>query len=302
MSKPRVALVLKRSVLERFREQPNEKLEQLLRQGDPTVANVTAAHEEHAATCAEVKQGLVEANVDVTRIRTFRNGFDASKFDLVVTVGGDGTLLHTSHSVGSTPMLGINSSPSYSVGFFCAIRGGQGEVAGALLQAAAGKLGGIWLSRMRVSVNDEVVSSRVLNDALFCHQSPAATSRYILEFGDIIEEHKSSGLWIGPAAGSTAAQRSAGGKVLALTSKSLQLVVREPYTPSGRPYKLHRVVVKKGETMLVRSKSRKMRMYLDGPDRMVRVDVGDVLKFAQSSESLRLLGLTAHRRDELQLT
>lgn len=299
MTRPRLALVLKRSVLERLRDQPNDKVEGLLRRGDATVANINAAHNEHAATIHELRKALAETPFEVTRIRTFRSGFDASGFDLVVTVGGDGTLLNTSHSVGRTPILGINSSPSYSVGFFCGVRGGHDEIVPALDSACRDKLAGIVLTRMQVNLNGELVSSRVLNDALFCHQSPAATSRYILELDDVIEEQKSSGLWIGPAAGSTAAQRSAGGKVLPLTSKSIQLVVREPYTPTGKPYQLHRALIKKDQRLQVRSKSRKMRMFLDGPDRVIRVDVGDRLEFCRSQEPLKLLALNANRRTEL---
>ena len=162
--------------------------------------------------------------------------------------------------------------------------------------AISGKLGGVSLTRMQVSLNGEVLSARVLNDALFCHQSPAATSRYIVEHLGISEEQKSSGMWIGTAAGSTAAQRSAGGKVLALTSRSLQLVVREPYTSDGERYELQRVVIKKGQSLRVRSKSPRMRLYVDGPDRTYRVDLGDALDFSAPPEPLRLLGLTARRQ------
>ena len=45
---------------------------------------------------------------------------------LVVTVGGDGTLLAASHLVGGgVPVVGINSSPRSSVGFFCAGKKGR---------------------------------------------------------------------------------------------------------------------------------------------------------------------------------
>ena len=40
--------------------------------------------------------------------------------DLVITVGGDGTFLDVSHFIiDETPVLGINSNPNKSVGFFC---------------------------------------------------------------------------------------------------------------------------------------------------------------------------------------
>lgn len=291
--KKRVGLVVKRSTYALVADQPDDRLHALLEQGDPTVANVMSAHDEHMATVAEVKAALLEEHVEVTRIRRRREPFDASGFDLVVTVGGDGTLLRASHSVGSPPVLAVNSAPSYSVGFFCGAR--RGLVADALHAALRGKLARISLTRMQVELNGEVLSSRVLNDALFCHQSPAATSRYILEHEGVVEEQKSSGLWIGPAAGSTAAQRSAGGKVLPLSSKNLQLVVREPYTPDGKPYKLWRHLVRPEQCLHVRSKSRKMRLYLDGPDTMIRVGLGDMLGFSKGSEPLTLLGISDRR-------
>jgi NAD+ kinase len=290
----RVAVVVKRSVYDEALEKPDDSMHMLLERGDPTVAHVRRAHEEHVGTVAEVKAALQESGAEVTRIRRYRGGFDDNDFDLVITVGGDGTLLHASKFVADTPILGVNSAPSSSVGFFCGTR--KGEVALAVRNVMGNRLKRATLTRMRVTLNDEVVSSRVLNDALFCHQSPAATSKYIVEYNGISEEHKSSGFWIGPAAGSTAAQRSAGGKVLSLSSKNLQLVVREPYTPTGKANKLWRVVVKPGQLLRVRSKSQRMRMYLDGPTNMVRVTRGDVLEFTQSPEPLHLLGISVRRK------
>ncbi len=291
----RVAVIIKRSAYDLALEQPDDRLHALLEQNDPTVANVMSAHQAHTATVAELKSALQEEDVEVVRVRKRREPFDAEEFDLVIVVGGDGTMLRASHNVGSeTPMLAINSAPDHSVGFFCGAR--RGEVAGAVAAAVRGKLPRVQLSRMRVSLNRQVVHSRVLNDALYCHQSPAATTRYIIELGDVREEHKSSGLWVGPAAGSTAAQRSAGGKVLPLTSKALQLVVREPYTPDGKPYKLSRQLIKPDQKLIVRSKSRRMRMYLDGHETVVRLDLGDVVTFEQSPETLTVLGISKKRK------
>lgn len=288
---PRVALVVKRSAYARALEQPDDRMHELLERGDPTVANVMASHEEHTATVKEVKEALAECGAKFTRIR--RRQFDDGEFDLVVTVGGDGTLLRASHNLGSTPVLGINSAPSSSVGFFCGAR--KGEVLPAIEGALAVELERVELNRMQVAVNGEVVHARVLNDALFCHQSPAATSRYIMAYDGVEEEQKSSGFWVGPAAGSTAAQRSAGGEVLELTSKQLQVVVREPYSPNGAPNELAHVLVEDGSELFVASKSRKMRLYLDGPDTMVRVSLGDVITFRSAPEPLRLLGLSMNR-------
>lgn len=290
----KVALLVKKSQVELAGDKPSDRLHRLLADGDPTVAHVLASHEEHRGTVAEVKAALQAAGVEVTRIRKRRRPFDASSFDLVVTVGGDGTLLAASHSVGTTPVLGVNSAPSTSMGFFCGAR--KGSAAAAIDEALAGTLKSTSLTRMQVTVNDETVYGRVLNDCLFCHQVPASTSRYILEYEGKVEEQTSSGFWVGPAAGSTAAQRSAGGKVLPLSSKQLQLVVREAYRPFDDKQAMTRVVAADGTSIIARSKTRNMRLYVDGPDRLVKVSLGDVVAFTQGPEPLRLLGISSRRR------
>src|SRR4029079_12086005 len=152
------------------------------------------------------------------------------------------------------------------------------------------------LTRMQVSVNGEVVAARVLNDALLCHASPAATSRYLVRLGDVEEQQKSSGFWIGPAAGSTAAQRSAGGRVLPLTSRQLQLVVREPYTPHGESYRLRHALIPEGARLVVRSKMHDARIFFDGADKSTDIDYGDVIEFTQAPQPLTVLGISARRK------
>jgi NAD+ kinase len=290
----RVALVVKRSAWAAYMEEPESHVHELIARRDPAVAHLRSSHDEHLASVTEVRQALEGMGLEVTRIPHGRRPFDASPFDLVVTVGGDGTVLHASHSVGTTPVLAINSCPSRSVGFFCGARSGEAErVVGAALR---GKLKRALLSRMQVSVNGKLVAGRVLNDALFCHACPAHTSRYLVEFDGQTEEQKSSGFWIGPAAGSTAAQRAAGGRVLSLSSRLLQLVVREPYTPQGDSYTLARVLIRPGQQLRVRSKSREARLFLDGHEDMVPIGLGDVLDFSLSPEPLQLLGISAHRK------
>jgi NAD+ kinase len=288
--------VVKRSAYREWVEERRDaRMRKLLAGGDATVARLRAAHEEHERTVRAVGKALAAHRAEVRDIPDPTRPFDAGGLDLVVTVGGDGTLLATSHSVDDVPILGINSAPSHSVGFFCGARG-AGEVADALARAFAGDLKRAVLSRMQVSVSGAVVAARVLNDALFCHASPAATSRYILEIGRIVEEQKSSGFWIGPAAGSTAAQRSAGGRVLPLTSQKLQLVVREPYAPHGERYRVSKALIAPGDKLVVRSKIHDAKLFIDGPNEVVDVRFGDVVEATRAEQPLTLLGISAKRR------
>jgi NAD+ kinase len=149
---------------------------------------------------------------------------------------------------------------------------------------------------MRVELNGKLLHARVLNEALFCHASPAATSRYILELRAGEEEQRSSGIWIGPAAGSTAAQKSAGGKVLPLESERLQYVVREPYTPAGGSFRFARGLVDAGDQLILRSKMREAKVFLDGHRIFHSVTVGDVLTMCRSADPLTVLGIAGKRR------
>jgi NAD+ kinase len=144
---------------------------------------------------------------------------------------------------------------------------------------------------MRVELGDRVISTRVLNDALYCHESPAATSRYILEHQGNHERQMSSGVWVGPAAGSTAAIRSAGGKVLAIGSRKLQFVVREPYRGVGLKYELTKGMVAPGEDVQITSRMTKGRLFLDGTQKVYPVGIGDRIRVTLSDETLTLLGL-----------
>ena len=291
----RVAIVTKRSAWHVYvTERHDERLTELLAVGDVTVAPLKASHEAHVRTVREVKEALAAVGADLVIERLAGEPFDASGLDLVMTVGGDGTLLAASHYVDDVPVLGINSAPSHSVGFFCGAK--SGHALEALRGAMRGSLRRTVLTRMAVSINGAVAAARVLNDALLCHASPAATSRYMVRLGDVDEQQKSSGFWIGPAAGSTAAQRSAGGRVLPLTSKQLQLVVREPYTPHGEAYRLQRALIPPGKRLTVRSKMHDARIFFDGPDTQAEVGYGDVIEFTQAEQSLTVLGISSRRK------
>ena len=299
----KILVVLKRSSYRKWVEQEHDpKVQALLARGDQTVARMMPSHADHEETVAEVKRALERPGVEPVFHETPRGPIGAAKWDLVITVGGDGTLLAVSHQIGAdVPLLGVNSAPSHSVGFFCAAK--KGTVKETLDAALRGQLRRVSLTRMRVKLNDVTVHRRVLNEALFCHASPAATSRYILRITRASGEHeeeeqKSSGMWIGPAAGSTAAQRSAGGKVLPLSSTKIQYVVREPYTPRGKKMSLPLGLVEDGGYLTLRSKMRAGKIFVDGEITVHDVGLGDVVRMRRSDEPLTVLGLTRNGAGE----
>ena len=301
VTSPRVLVLSKRTSFRKLVEEDGDpRIKSLLSKGDVTVRRMRRSHDDHEGAVAELRAALAEVDAETT----FQEG-PRSKiighYDLIVTVGGDGTLLSASHQIGTgVPLLGVNSAPEHSVGFFCAAK--KGTILTTLRAALAGTLKRTVLARMRVRIDDRVIHARVLNEALVCHASPAATSRYILRIFDAEgkmleeEEQRSSGLWIGPAAGSTAAQRSAGGRILPLSSQRIQYVVREPSTPYGVPMKLVVGLAPDGGRIELRNKMRESKIFLDGHHNVVDSTIGDVITMDRSLEPLTVLGLSRSPR------
>lgn len=287
-------VVAKKTALSRFYSgEGDARAGRLLEAGDATVRKWLPAHESHVRVVEQVYETLEKVGVETLLLHGAQAEFDPVGASMIVTVGGDGTLLAASHNVSDVPVLGVNSAPRYSVGFFCAARGSNASKI--LRRALDGKVPSVSLHRMAVRINGQLRSSRVLNEALYCHAEPAATSMYILKAGRRKEEQRSSGFWVGPAAGSTAAMRSAGGRVLPLTSKKLQVVVREPYVAHGNAPKLMRELVSERGRVTAWSKMDRVRVFLDGPYRMLRARLGDEVSFEGSREPLTVIGLRKDR-------
>lgn len=290
-TRPRVSVVYKRTTYQLWTKRGAVLFQQLEARDAEAAASIYAAHEEHMQSIAEARRVLKLAGAEA-RFRHHWEEGALENCDLVITLGGDGTLLWASHFVDAqTPMLAVNSAPSRSVGHFCAV--GPGSLADAIQDALRGTLGGISLTRMQVQRDEDIITRRVLNDVLFCHEVPAEASRYALSFGHVEERHISSGVWVGPPAGSTAAMQSAGGKVLPMSSAQIQFVVREPYHTPGVTYRHLRGMLTKDDALTLRSEMASGRLYVDGSHRVHRIELGQMLRMSASADPLVLLGFDA---------
>ncbi len=292
---PRVLVIYKKSAYEIYvRERRHALIERLVKAREPSASRLLRAHHEHVRTLDEARAVLAKLGARAT-FRYRSDGAHTDECDLVVTLGGDGTLLWASRLVGDqVPIVAINTAPKDSVGYFCA--GDRSALTDLLGDALRGKLRATSLSRMQVKIDGKVITKRVLNDALFCHECPASTSRYGLFLRGTEEEQKSSGVWVGPAAGSTAAQYSAGGRILPIRSRQLQYVVREPYTQGGRlAYRHLRGLVRPGEHLRIESRMRSGRLFLDGPHDGRAVEMASTIDLSLSDEPLGLLGFRGDR-------
>ena len=297
MKGPRILVVHRRSAYtDIVSDNRHPEIKQLIQAGNPLVQGLTAAHESHTESMRLVKKALKDRKI-AYEWRHHIDDIDADDFDLVVTVGGDGTVLHASHTIADTPVLAVNSAPGTSVGFFTCT---NATAFGAILdRAISGEIKPVRLTRMEVRVNGEPVTDRALNDVLFCHDCPASTTRYEIAHDGIVENQMSSGVWIATAAGSTAAIKAAGGKAMSPRSRRLQFLVREPCPTGGAAgQSLPRAVkgfIQDRQTLDIASKTEVARLYVDGPHVVFEVKFGDMLSFTNRGRPLRLFTAEKNR-------
>lgn len=208
--------------------------------------------------------------------------------DLVLAVGGDGTVLEVSHYAIDVPLAGINSDPIRSVGYFCASSADNFEQF--LRDWLNKKVEQFTLQRLSLEIDGVPSPIPCMNDLLISQQNPAMMTRYILYAGERVEEQMSSGIWISTPAGSTGGIRSAGGTVMPLEGKLLQYLVREPFQYRSLNYDLLRGVRDLKEKLSIQSLMDKGRIYIDGPYLSYPFSLGTLLTIS-AGPPLQLLGL-----------
>lgn len=286
----RALVVVKRSTVARA-EQPGPvgttRIRQLLEEEDTSVADLRASHEEHTVSLAAVRELLTARGVDFEE-RTELPKEQVRGFDMVVAVGGDGMVLGVSHAVrDETPVLGVNSAPSFSVGYLSGCTAaGLNETLDAFEDGA---LDPLEVQRLQLEVGGEVKAEPVLNDLLFCADNPAMMSRYVLIWPDGKEVQRSSGVWISTPAGSTSALTSAGGPILPLTAKQFAFLVREPYAPPGASVRYRSAVLSEAQTFAIECRTLDASVFVDGTHRRHSIAFGECVKISLHPQPLRLV-------------
>ncbi|HLF17800.1 MAG TPA: NAD(+)/NADH kinase [Candidatus Omnitrophota bacterium] len=219
------------------------------------------AHEVHYRALKIVTRALQENAVRFTALSRGQK-INYGRYDLIITVGGDGTFLEAAHNSDKQVLLGVNSAPGYSTGTFCiATANNFRKVLNKILKK---RYTIVPLHRLRMEFNNSSKALDALNDVLICHENPAMVSRYILKVNGHQEDQRSSGLWVSTAAGSSGAIHSAGGKILQKTKKAIQYKPRELYPRSFKKYRLNGGILSTGRSIKVISLMRKGVVYADG--------------------------------------
>lgn len=243
-------------------EKKDPRFLKLIADGSEVVRTVPKSHEEHLASLAQVAQALTERGIAFDVVNRLSVFTVASDVDLIVTVGGDGTFLHSARECSNIPILGVNSAKSTSLGHFCLADGDTfGEVLDGII---SGKRRWFRLARLQLVLNGEALPVPVLNEILVHDVHPAGPCNYILTIGDVTELQSTSGVYVSTASGSTAVNRSAGGKILPITQRQFLYKVREPGMRPGQDWKLRGGALSPNAQVKFVSRMTDGRIYADG--------------------------------------
>ncbi|XP_076933096.1 putative NADH kinase [Bidens hawaiensis] len=228
--------------------------------------------------------------------------------DLVVAIGGDGTLLQASHFMNdSIPLLGVNSDPTQphevqemgnefdatrSTGYLCAATVKNFEQI--LSNILEGQTSPFELSRISIHVNSMPLSTYALNDILIADSSPASISRFSFRLrkdgqpSSPLVNCRSSGLRVSTATGSTAAMLSAGGFPMPILSKNLQYMVREPGSQDTAHLSLMHGTITPRQTMVIDWYTKDGKIFIDGSNPVHPVKHGDIIQVSSHAPSLKI--------------
>ena len=212
--------------------------------------------------------------------------------DLVIVVGGDGSILGVSWDLAGSgvPVVGVNRG---SLGFLAAIAPGDIEEKFEQILSGDYSIEDHFLLEAQVFRDDVLVSSSTaLNDVVV---NPSSMSR-MMEFDLLVNEEfvynqRSDGIIVASPTGSTAYSLSAGGPIMHPRLDAVVVVPMFPHTLTSRP-----LVVSGDSTVMVRIIDAAEGAPQLSCDSQINLplEVGDVVKVGKSEEPLNLLYPAGH--------
>jgi NAD+ kinase len=215
----------------------------------------------------------------------------APRMDMLVVLGGDGTILRTVREMGAaeTPVLGINLG---SLGFLTSVRSEElGAAAHDILHGASAISERQTLQATVWRAGKELESHGALNEAVVSRGAVSRTVRLSISIdGEWLTEYVCDGMIFATATGSTAYSLSAGGPILLPTARARILTPICPHALSNRS-----IIV--GEQSVVRCRlaggTGELLLTVDGQVHL-GLQVGDEVEVKRSPRTVHLVTPKGH--------
>lgn len=251
-----------------------------------TLTRLVSAHEEHKSVVQALEDELGRHQLPYKLVNRDDRWTVSPDTSVVISIGGDGTLLSASHKFehSDAVLVGIKSS-QHSIGYLCATP--PSGIANLVKRIAKGQLAYQMVSRLvgevfQVRERKTIVTPPVLNDFLYANSNPACTSRYIVSYGDSRERQRSSGIWVSTAVGSSAVMSAAGGSTQSWDDQRFQFKVRELYRPHGENLRIeHGYFNPDEQPFVIESLCESAILATDGQHGVISLELGDRITFRQ---------------------
>jgi len=211
----------------------------------------------------------------------------AASVDLIVAIGGDGTLLRAARSVATdeVPLVGVNLG---RLGFLTDVSPEH------MLQIIDSVLAGDYIEEKRIMLEARLDGPGQTNDPMLALNDVAAKvgrSGHMQDFatwvdGDYVNTHGGDGLIVATATGSTAYALSCGGPIIQPAVDALVMVPICPHTLSDRP-----LVIPTRSTIEIRIEPRfddLAQISCDG-ELLGEIGADDTLTISVADRTVRLL-------------
>lgn len=169
---------------------------------------------------------------------------DLRNIDIVISIGGDGTVLSASHYLSDKPLLAVNHTPKTS----------EGVLTTHDISELKNKLKKIHkgfktekLERIQVSVNGKILPLLALNEVFIANSKAYFMSKYKIRFRNREEIQRSSGVIFSTGTGSTAWFKSSGGIPFSPQSRFIKMITREPYIRRLLKFSMKKLKIKEKE-------------------------------------------------------
>ena len=245
---------------------------------------------EDRLTLSRVKAVLGKLKINFSFVeRSKLKGTYFKNKDLIISVGGDGTFLKTSHFInGKEPILGVNSDIKMKEGFFLAAN--RTDFEAKLKRIIKNRFKLKKLARLEATINKRKVPELALNEFYIGSDKEYIASRYYIKVNGSKERHKSSGILVATPAGSYAWIKSCGGKKLKLGSRKFEYVIREPYEGnlSGK-YKLKKGILNKNQKIALISDMKQGMLVVDSLGKEYFFNKKDKVEVKLSNKDLNVI-------------
>jgi NAD+ kinase len=209
---------------------------------------------------------------------------DLATPDLVIILGGDGTVLRAAGLIKKQSVICIRSDTAGADSALTDFSAAETEKLSAIL---SGKFGTRLRTRLDVSINSHALDEPVLNEAFFGAEEAFALAQYELCYPGAKELQKSSGVLVVTGTGSTAWFSSAGGKAFPADAQAAAFLVREPHTHTSAHATIFRGDATAPDFSLTAKKSR-MVLAIDSTQ-VHHLEEGDTVTFCISKHPLKAL-------------